>query len=131
MKKWNHGLKSVTSVAVLAFGLTLSAQGQSLPNPAGTASAQSNAQLQNNSKKVPTPPGLYITPKALANAVQQDLNPGLTNYPNFVAGQAVKGVVSPDGNTLAILTAGMNSLFDSTGVVDTAASTQFPPCEPE
>src|SRR5205814_5254423 len=104
---------------------TLSAQGQSLPNPAGTASAQSNAQLQNNSKKVPTPPGLYITPKALANAVQQDLNPGLTNYPNFVAGQAVKGVVSPDGNTLAILTAGMNSLFDSTGVVDTAASTQF------
>ena len=35
------------------------------------------------------------------------VNPGLTNYPNFVAGQAVKAVVSPDGNTLAILTAGM------------------------
>jgi WD40 repeat protein len=76
-------------------------------------------------KKSPTPPGLYITPTALANAVQQPLNPGLTNYPNFVAGQAVKAVVSPDGNTLAILTAGMNSLYDSNGVVDKAASTQF------
>ena len=76
-------------------------------------------------EKSPTPPGLYITPKALANAVQQDLNPGLTNYPNFVAGEAVKAVVSPNGKTLAILTAGMNSLYDSTGVVDKAASTQF------
>jgi DNA-binding beta-propeller fold protein YncE len=61
----------------------------------------------------------------LENAVQQDLNPGLTNYPKFVAGQAVKAVVSPNGKTLAILTAGMNSLYDSTGVVDKAASTQF------
>src|ERR1700739_3439908 len=85
-----------------------------------------NAQLDNDeNKKSPTPPGLYITPTALATAVQQPLNPGLTNYPNFVAGEAVKGVVSPDGKTLAILTAGMNSLYDSTGTVDTAASTQF------
>jgi DNA-binding beta-propeller fold protein YncE len=73
----------------------------------------------------PTPPGLYITPTALPNAVQQPLNPGLSNYPDFVAGEAVKAVVSPDGKTLAILTAGMNSLYTSTGVVDTAASTQF------
>jgi hypothetical protein len=34
-------------------------------------------------------------------------------------------VVGPDGKTLAILTAGMNSLYDSNGNVDTAASTQF------
>jgi len=85
-----------------------------------------NAQLDHNDdEKSPTPPGLYITPMALANAVQQDLNPGLAKYPSFVAGQAEKAVVSPDGKTLAILTAGMNSLYDSTGVVDTAASTQF------
>jgi YVTN family beta-propeller protein len=62
----------------------------------------------------------------LPNAVQQELNPGLSNYPNFIAGEAVKAVVSPDGKTLAILTAGMNSLIDPTGTaVDTAASTQF------
>jgi YVTN family beta-propeller protein len=93
---------------------------------ASLVNAQSRARLgDNDDKKAATPPGLYITPMALGNAVQQQLNPGLANYPNFVAGEAVKAVVSPDGNTLAILTAGMNSLFDSTGVVDHAASTQF------
>ena len=93
---------------------------------AGLANAQPSAKSDDDDDaKSPTPPGLYITPTALANAVQQPLNPGLTNYPNFVASEAVKAVVSPDGNTLAILTAGFNSLYDSTGVVDKAASTQF------
>ena len=101
---------------------------------AGLANARGGAQLDDD-KKSPTPPGLYITPTALPHAVQQQLNPGLTNYPNFVAGEAVKAVVSPDGKTLAILTAGMNSLYypnvgqPSTnpliGQVDKNASTQF------
>ena len=126
MKKWNHGIESTISLAVLTFGLASSLQGQNLPNPAAPASALPNAQPQvNNNRKSPTPPGLYITPKVLASAVQKDLNPGLINYPNFVAGQAVKAVVSPNGKTLAILTAGMNSLYNPTGVVDKAASTQF------
>jgi YVTN family beta-propeller protein len=89
---------------------------------AGLANAQRN---NDGDQKSPTPPGLYITPTALANAVQQPLNPGLINYPNFVAGEAVKAVVSPDGKTLAILTAGMNSLYDTSGNVDKTASTQF------
>src|SRR5215472_8334067 len=86
-------------------------------------------------QKSATPPGLFITPTALPHAVQQLLNPGLINYPNFVAGEAVKVVVSPDGKTLAILTAGMNSLYfpnvgepsttPNIGKVDTSASTQF------
>src|SRR6202030_364807 len=85
-----------------------------------------NAQGDNHGhQKSPTPPGLYITPTALAHAVQQQLNPGLSNYPNFIAGEAVKAVVSPDGKTLAILTAGMNSLYDTSGNIDTTASTQF------
>jgi hypothetical protein len=101
---------------------------------AGLANAQ---QLDDDhDKKSPTPPGLYITPTALANAVQQLLNPGLANYPNFVAGEAVKAVVSPDGSTLAILTAGMNSLYypntdanitnGLVGTIDKAASTFIP-----
>ena len=105
---------------------------------AGLAKAQAGARFDDDDdKKSPTPPGLFITPTALPNAVEQLLNPGLTNYPNFVAGEAVKAVASPDGKTLAILTAGMNSLYhpntdcsatDPTcliGKVDTAASTQF------
>src|SRR6266446_6926640 len=103
---------------------------------AGLASAQrSEKPDDDDDKKSPTPPGLYITPTALANAVQQPLNPGLPSYPDFVAGQAVKGVVSPDGKTLAILTAGMNSLYypntdanlaaGLVGTIDKAASTQF------
>lgn len=98
---------------------------------------QSRIRLDDDddSKKSPTPPGLFITPTALPHAVQKVLNPGLANYPNFVAGEAVKAVVSPDGKTLAILTAGMNSLYfpnigePSTnpliGQVDKTASTQF------
>jgi hypothetical protein len=88
-----------------------------------------------NAQQSPTPPGLYVTPTALANAVQQPLNPGLANHPDFVAGEAVKAVVSPDGKTLAILTAGMNSLYypntdanianGLVGTIDKAASTQF------
>ncbi|HEY1468630.1 MAG TPA: bifunctional YncE family protein/alkaline phosphatase family protein [Candidatus Acidoferrum sp.] len=114
--KWKAFTKYVTVLAwtILVF--------------AGPATAQSNARMDDDDdKKSPTPPGLFITPTALPNAHQQDLNPGLTNYPNFVAGQAVKAVVSPDGKTLAILTAGMNSLYSpiNLGVVDTAASTQF------
>jgi YVTN family beta-propeller protein len=83
------------------------------------------ANAQDTNQGSPTPPGLFITPTVLSNAVQQDLNPGLANYPNFVAGEAVKAVVSPDGKTLAVLTAGMNSLYNTAGIVDTAASTQF------
>src|SRR5258708_22293834 len=62
--------------------------------------------------------------------MQQRLNPGLASYPDYVAGEAVKAVVSPDGKILAILTAGFNSLFKayvvgSPATVDAAASTQF------
>jgi hypothetical protein len=98
--KWSIVRKSIIAAAVIAAAIT-------------PTLAQS-----------PTPPGQIITPTALPQAVQQVLNPGLINYPNFVAGEAIKEAVSPDGKTLAILTAGMNSLFDSNGNVDTAASTQ-------
>ena len=104
--------------------------------------AQQGQQSDGDQKKSPTPPGLFITPTALPKAEQQDLKPALalsyfaTNYPNFVAGQAVKAVTSPDGKTLAILTAGMNSLYFpnncepgaagcNVGKLDTSASTQF------
>src|SRR6266446_5878443 len=59
--------------------------------------------------------GQYITPTSIDGAVQQYLNPGLPGYPNFVAGEAVRSQLSPDGTTLAILTAGQNSLYKPDG----------------
>jgi DNA-binding beta-propeller fold protein YncE len=88
--------------------------------------AQLNTLVDGNDGKLPTPPGLYVTPTApLTSAIQRPLNPGLANYPNYVAGEAVKALLSPDGTTLAILTAGFNSLINASGSVDTVASTQF------
>ena len=69
--------------------------------------------------------GQYVTPTALPGSVQQPLNPGLANYPNFVAGEAVRSQLSPDGTTLAVLCAGQNSLYASDGTVDVANSTQY------
>jgi len=66
-----------------------------------------------------------VTPTAPRGAVQQLLNPGLAAYPNFVAGEAVRSQLSPDGRTLAIICAGQNSLYKPDGTVDVASSTQF------
>ena len=46
-------------------------------------------------------------------------------YPDFVAGQAVRSTLSPDGATLAVITAGQNSLYKADGTVDTPNSTQY------
>src|SRR5882724_6648445 len=46
--------------------------------------------------------GQYVTPTAISDAVQQYLNPGLPAYPSFVAGEAVRSQLSPDGTTLAV-----------------------------
>jgi YVTN family beta-propeller protein len=69
--------------------------------------------------------GQYITPTAIRGAVQQFLNPGLPAYPNFIAGEAVRSQLSPDGTTLAVICAGQNSLDKSDGTLDVANSTQY------
>ncbi len=71
------------------------------------------------------PTGQFVTPTALEDAVQQYLNPHLAAYPDFVAGEAVRSQLSPDGTTLAVITAGQNSLYKPDGTVDVANSTQF------
>jgi YVTN family beta-propeller protein len=71
------------------------------------------------------PSGHAITPAAVQNAVQLYLNPGLAAYPDFVAGQAVRSTLSPDGTTLAVITAGHNSLYRPDGTVDAPNSTQY------
>jgi YVTN family beta-propeller protein len=116
--KYNRLLKASLLVPALLIGVC-------------TMHAQTNTLIDGNDGVLPTPPGLFVTPTApLTEAKQQPLNPGLANYPDYIAGEAVKAVVSPDGKILAILTAGFNSLYKayvagSPATVDTAASTQF------
>src|SRR5262247_432823 len=83
-------------IAASAVALSVQGQAQSLERAKVTA-------LQ-------TATGQFVTPTAVRGAVQQFLNPRLPAYPDFVAGEAVRSQLSPDGNTLAVLCAGQNSL---------------------
>src|ERR1044071_1185852 len=87
--------------------------------------AGAHAQPFANDEAVQLASGQFITPTAPRGAVQQFLNPGLPQYPNFIAGEAVRSQLSPDGNTLAVLCAGQNSLDKADGTTDTANSTQY------
>jgi hypothetical protein len=78
--------KGLTTTVVIALAILA---------VAGLASARLNAQRgDNGAQQSPTPPGLYIPPTALPDAIQQLLNPGLANYLNFVAGEAVKAAAA-------------------------------------
>ncbi|MFP3569709.1 beta-propeller fold lactonase family protein [Paraburkholderia sp. SIMBA_030] len=87
--------------------------------------AQSHADNLSAVDTARVPSGQSITPLVVHGAVQQYLNPGLPAHPNFVAGEAVRSQLSPNGKTLAIITAGQNSLYNADGSVDTANSTQY------
>ena len=98
-------VKHAFVASVLAFTLTAPASpaiGQVLPNT-----------------------GQRITPLAPRAAGFEPLNPGLSDNPEYLAGQAVSTVVSPDGKTLLILTSGYNLLNSANGSRNTADSTQF------
>ena len=46
--------------------------------------------------------GQWVTPLAPSGAIDQPLKPGLAAYPNFVAGEAVRSRLSPDGGFLYV-----------------------------
>ncbi len=109
-------LTGLTQAALLASTILAAPQ---------VALADRQTVIDGNNGTLPLPTGQYITPQALTDAVQQPLNPGLPAYPAFVAGEAVRSQLSPDGTLLAIICAGQNSLYSSSGAVDTANSTQY------
>jgi len=62
-----------------------------------------------------------ITPLAPYDSTFEPLVPGaaiLPAYPDWQVGQAVSSVVSPDGNTLLILTSGFNRIYQPLGTRD-------------
>src|ERR1700722_17295613 len=71
------------------------------------------------------PSGQMITPLAPPGAVFSKLNPGLKDFPGYTVGQAVKTAMSPDGNTLLIITSGYNRLNDDQGHRVAADSNEY------
>jgi DNA-binding beta-propeller fold protein YncE len=71
------------------------------------------------------PTGQRLTPTAATGAMFQSLDPGLANYPDHRAGQAVTTAVSHDGKTLLILTSGFNLLSTPQGKKDPDASQEY------
>jgi YVTN family beta-propeller protein len=61
------------------------------------------------------PTGMTITPMAANGAIFVPLNPGLEDFPAYVAGQPVTSVISPDGKMLLVLTSGYNEMDDASG----------------
>jgi YVTN family beta-propeller protein len=114
MKK--RGFQNLLKVAILASAVQVATQAQA-------------EDEGNRGRPQPQPialaTGQFITPTVMRGAVQQSLNPGLPAYPNFIAGEAVKSQLSPDGTTLAIICAGQNSLDAPDGSLDVASSTQY------
>ncbi len=79
---------------------------------------------ENNSVTV-LPTGKRITPLATPGARFELLNPGLRDFPQYVAGQAMSTAVSPDGKTLLILTSGYNRINDENGKPIPEASQEY------
>lgn len=69
--------------------------------------------------------GQKITPTAAPGASFELLNPGLADFPNFVASGALSSTLSPDQHTLLVLISGHNRLDNSTSQVVATDSEQY------
>ena len=74
-----------------------------------------NAGERPASGPVALPTGKQITPMAVPGSTFQLLNPGLTDFPGFIASGAISTAVSPDQGTLLVLTSGYNLMFGADG----------------
>jgi DNA-binding beta-propeller fold protein YncE len=95
-------LRPIVIIVAFTFLLTTGALAQLIPNS-----------------------GQRITPTAPSGTKFEPLNPGLPDQPDYLAGQAVTSVVSPDGKVLLVLTSGYNLVYSASGEMIPADSTQF------
>ncbi len=90
------------------------------------ATLVASAVAQSNRSEPQTmPSGQIITPLAPLGAAFSTLNPGLKDFPGYTVGQAVKTAMSPDGNTLLVLTSGYNRLKNALGHQIAADSNEY------
>ncbi|HEY6350841.1 MAG TPA: hypothetical protein VI636_15680 [Candidatus Angelobacter sp.] len=78
-----------------------------------------------SAEEVVLPTGMMITPTAAKGSIFQPLNPGLPDLPAFTVDHPVSTLVSPDGNTLLILTSGFNRNYDHEGKKIAAQSNEY------
>src|ERR1041384_2567573 len=71
------------------------------------------------------PTGMSITPLAARGSTLQTLNPGLPDLPDFTVDHPISTAVSPDGNTLLILTSGYNRNNDAKGKKIPAQTSEY------
>jgi DNA-binding beta-propeller fold protein YncE len=76
-----------------------------------------------NSATLPT--GMNITPHAPTGAVLLPLNPDLKEMPEFTADHPISTALSPDGNTLLVLTSGYNRMNDIRAKAVPALSNEY------
>jgi YVTN family beta-propeller protein len=91
----------------------------------GLAGAWADDGIIDNTGAAPLPTGQFVTPTAAPGSVFTTLNPGLAEYPGFIANGAVKTAVSPDGTTLLVMTSGYNLLTNSSGATDQTSQYVF------
>ena len=70
------------------------------------------------------PTGFAISPISAPESKFELLNPGLLNFPRFVASGATATAISPDQRTLLVLTSGYNRNNTVFGKTDAEASQQ-------
>jgi WD40 repeat protein len=83
------------------------------------------SEVNTQSKPIFVTSGQEITPTAAPGSLLQYLNPGLADFPKYLATGGITTAVSPDGNTLLVLTAGYNNLDDSSGNLITTDSQEY------
>jgi YVTN family beta-propeller protein len=91
--------------------------------PSWPASAKDESTITSGSQVLPT--GQSISPLNAPGAKVVDLNPGLTDLPEFVAGGGITTVLSPDQRTLLALTSGHNLVSVATGDKKSLDSDQY------
>ncbi len=73
----------------------------------------------------PLPTGQLITPSAAPGAIFQSLNPDQPSAPDYLAGQAIRTLLSPDRKTLLVMTSGYNGVANGDGSLNAQVSSEY------
>jgi YVTN family beta-propeller protein len=91
--------------------------------PSWPASGKEEPKITSGPQVLPT--GQSISPLSVPGAKILDLNPGLADLPDFVAGGGITTVLSPDQKTLLALTSGYNLVTVTSGDKKSLDSDQY------